>query len=137
MFDWYKSDYEEERSVLEAEHQFVRNCYGIESDRICYLSGYCSCRDYRLWRGLVYLGRGNYEQAVRDFQYVIDQGMPHWRVYFYQLYSLLKEGRQKNQNGFLNELESKISRHLDLLDELYPGVSSELRPILSVPKVDG
>jgi len=92
MFNWYTSNFEDEKAVLMAEHELIQKCREKEADRICYLSGYCHCRDYRLWRGLIYLGRGDFMQAAKDFQFVLDAGLTHWRVNFYHGYALAKSG---------------------------------------------
>lgn len=119
MFDWYTSHFEDEQAVLMAEHALVKRCHEKEADRICYLSGYCHCRDYRLWRGLVYLGRGDFMKAADDFQFVLDAGLIHWRVRFYHAYALEKLGRKAQASTIFKSIHSQIKDHESFLKNTY------------------
>ncbi len=119
MFDWCASNFEEEQAVLMAEYELVQRCHEDEADRICYLSGYCHCRDYRLWRGLIYLGRGDFAQAAKDFQFVMDAGLTHWRVSFYQGYALAKSKMHASAENIFRKLDSHLKEHEPFLNHAY------------------
>lgn len=120
MFNWYTYNLEDEKTVLKAEYELIQKCHEDEANRICYLSGYCHCRDYRLWRGLVHLGRGNFTQAAEDFQYVFDTGLTHWRVRFYQGYALAKLGRSAQAEDIFNNVRAHLKEHEAFLTYAYP-----------------
>ncbi len=120
MFDWYASCFEDEKTVLEAEYGLIQRCYEDEADRIRYLSGYCSCRDYRLWRGLVNLGRGDFTQAAKDFHYVIEEGMNHWRISFYLAYALAKSQEYDQAQVILKNIDSHLKEHEAFFNNAYP-----------------
>jgi hypothetical protein len=119
MFDWYTSNREDEAAVLQAEHQIVKRAHESEADRICYLSGYCHCRDYRLWRGLVHLGRSHFSQAAEDFQFVLDAGLTHWRVHFYLAYALAKSHATVQAEALLQTLTPHLKDHQQFLSTTY------------------
>jgi hypothetical protein len=120
MFDWDISKFEDEKAVLRAEYELVQRCHENEADRICYLSGYCNCRDYRLWRGLIYLGRGDFIQAAKDFQFVIDAGLTHWRVNFYLGYALTKSEMNAQAGNIFQNINVHLEEHELFLNQAYP-----------------
>ena len=120
MFDWYASYLEDEKAVFVAERELVQRCHENEADLIAYLSGYCNCRDYRLWRGLIHLGRGNFAQAAKDFQYVIDEGLTHWRVHFYLGLALAKSEASARAAIIFQDVSSHLKDHELFLNHAYP-----------------
>ena len=120
MFDWYNPNFEEEKLVLEAEYDLVTRCYESEADRILYLSGYCHCRDYRLWRGLIYLGQGNFTQAVEDFRLAKNAGLTHWRIDFYLAYALAKTQAYNQSSNIFTKITPHVTDHELFFNRNYP-----------------
>ncbi|MFC1842074.1 hypothetical protein ACFLYU_00240 [Candidatus Dependentiae bacterium] len=48
---------------------------------------------YNLWYGLLLQHENHHEEAIEQFEEVLNLGMTHWRVYWYLLKSLLMLGR--------------------------------------------
>jgi hypothetical protein len=120
MFDWYTSTLADEKIVLRAERDLVARCHESEADRICYLSGYCHCRDYRLWRGLIHLGRRNFVQAAEDFQYVLNAELTHWRVNFYLAYALTQMNAVHQAQEILLKIKPHLTDHELFFNEYFP-----------------
>jgi hypothetical protein len=119
MFDYFSPSDDTERSVLQAEYAITTSTAVNENERIHYLSSFCGCRDYRLWRALLNLGQRNYPQAILDFQYVLDQGIKHWRIYFYLGYAQIKAKQFNKAKGTLQMIKDDYLKNFDLLDSFY------------------
>lgn len=59
---------------------------------------------YNLWYGLLLQYENNHEEAIKQFEEVLNLGMSHWRIYWYLSNSLLMLGRIVEAQGILQKM---------------------------------